>query len=61
MCAPDGLVLELDLASEKRSGEVRVRMGASCEDTRLEGSFLIEGEPREIDPRHIEPTEVELT
>ncbi len=41
-------------------GEIRVRVGASSEDIRLEGSFRIEGGPRECSPREIVPSEVTI-
>jgi hypothetical protein len=40
-------------------GEVRVRVGASSEDIRLEGSFRIEGDVRVLSPREIVATRVE--
>jgi beta-glucosidase len=41
-------------------GEVRLRVGASSTDTRLEGSFRVEGETRVLDPRRIESTAVQV-
>ena len=39
-------------------GEFRVRVGASSEDVRLEGSFAYAGEVRELDPKRIVATAV---
>ena len=41
-------------------GEVRVRVGASSEDVRIEGSFRWEGQVRELDPKRIVPTTVRV-
>ena len=41
-------------------GEVRVRVGTSAEDARLEGAFRIEGKTRVLAPRDLVPTAVEI-
>jgi beta-glucosidase len=41
-------------------GDFGVRVGASSEDIRLEGSFRYEGEPRELDPKRVRPTVVRM-
>jgi beta-glucosidase len=42
-------------------GEIRVRVGASSADLRLEGRFRIAGEKQEVDPRRIVATRAEIT
>jgi beta-glucosidase len=37
-------------------GEFQIRVGASSDDIRLEGTFTYEGEARELDPKRIVPT-----
>jgi beta-glucosidase len=41
-------------------GKVRVRIGASSSDTRLQGEFEIAGEARELEPSQLVPTEVRV-
>jgi len=41
-------------------GKVRVRIGASSTDTRLQGEFEIAGEARELEPSQLVPTEVRV-
>ena len=41
-------------------GEIRVRVGASSEDVRLEGAFTYGGPVLKLDPKRVAPTTVVL-